>query len=74
MKKLMRTVPTPIGDDSVVHEDILEVDTQIININDTHISVCMGCHKHKALKGKDLCKECQDKMDRGIPFEVIDVV
>lgn len=63
MKKLVRTVPAPLGDDSVVHEDIMNLDTQIFKNVDIRIKVCKGCFKKKSLEGKEFCKKCKGKIN-----------
>lgn len=73
MKKLIRTVPKSKGDDFAVHEDIMRLDIPMIYENESHDPkdcVCMGCYKHKPLNDICICKDCQEKMDKGIPFDI----
>jgi hypothetical protein len=77
MKKLIRTVPKPKGDDFAVHEDIMMLDIPAIIENESHDPkncVCIGCSKKKELEGKGLCKECWDKKNKGIQFNTINRV
>lgn len=66
-KSLVRTVPLPKGNDSIVHEDI-SPDTIMEYVdeenNNNNKRVCVACYQDRDLNDMGLCSKCARKLQR----------
>lgn len=77
MKKLVRTVPMPKGDDSAVHDDMMDFDIPIIEEKESHhykYYVRGGDYKQKIQNNDGACKGLKEKIDKVILFKATNKV
>lgn len=73
MKKLVRTVSIPTGDDSALHDNIMDFDIPIIQEKESdHYNhyIRGGDYKQKIQNKNRACKGFKEKRDKVIPFKV----
>lgn len=73
MKILVRTVPIPKGDDSALHDDVMDFDIPMFEEKESYNYkdyVCEGEYKQRPQNSHGVLKECKEKIDKIIPFKV----
>ncbi|MVX65939.1 hypothetical protein GKZ28_19865 [Clostridium chromiireducens] len=71
MKKLVRTVPIPKGDDSALHYDIMEFDIPMFEEKESHDYkdyVYEGGYNQRSQNSHGVLNEFNEKVNKVIPF------